>query len=262
MKTDSKEQYSGKPVPQEDTASGIRLNKYLSEAGVCSRREADRLIQAGEVTVDGRTAVMGERVTADQQIQVRGKEIGLKPHRILLAVNKPKGVIVTSEVRKGTTNIDQLLDYPERIFPIGRLDKDSQGLLLMTNDGDLVNKIMRAGNYHEKEYLVRTDRRITEDFLQKMSSGVEILDTITRPCKVEQMGDRSFRIVLTQGLNRQIRRMCEALGYRVLELKRIRIMNIELGDLKTGRYREVTGRELEQLEEMLQGSSSAPIHYE
>lgn len=248
-------------MTETNAAASVRLNKYLSEAGVCSRREADRLIETGKVTIDGVTAVVGSRVEPGAEVCVDGKKVGKKSSRVILAVHKPTGVIVTSEVRKGTRNIDQLVQYPTRVFPVGRLDKDSEGLLLMTNDGDLVNKIMRAGNYHEKEYVVTVDRPITPSFLKTMREGVAILDTVTRPCKVDQIGRKAFRIVLTQGLNRQIRRMCEALNYRVQTLKRERIMNIELGDLPVGTYRELTQEEEQELDALLKNSSSAPIQY-
>lgn len=239
----------------------VRLNKFLSEAGVCSRREADRMIEAGRVLVNGQIAVMGTRVSEKDSVSVDGKPVEQKSERVILAVNKPVGVIVTSEVRKGTKNIDQLVQYPVRVFPVGRLDKDSEGLLLMTNDGDLVNKIMRAGNYHEKEYEVTVDHPITAAFLQQMREGVHILDTVTRPCTVKQTGKQAFRIILTQGLNRQIRRMCEELGYKVRTLKRVRIMEIHLGDIPKGTYRKLTTEEERNLDRMLAHSSSAPIRY-
>lgn len=246
----------------------IRLNKYLSEMGICSRREADRLITAGRVLVDGKPAVMGQKIAEGQKVVCDGRSVGTemsgasagsgRPPRILLAVNKPKGIVCTTSEKDRAENIVQFLRYPERIYPVGRLDKDSEGLLLMTNRGDLVNRIMRAGNYHEKEYQVRVDRPVTPEFLERMAAGVEILDTVTRPCKVEQTGEDSFQIVLTQGLNRQIRRMCEALGYRVIHLKRTRIMNIRLGNLKTGAFRPVTGEEEARLMELLRDSVNAP----
>ena len=217
----------------------VRLNKFLSEAGVCSRREADRLIESGRVTVDGRRAEMGMRVTKDQEVCVGKKVIQKKDRMVLLAVN-----------------------YPTRITYIGRLDKDSEGLLLMTNNGDIINKMMRAGNCHEKEYKVTVNKEVTKEFVRKMSEGVPILDTVTRPCKVEKTGKYKFRIILTQGLNRQIRRMCEYFGYQVTRLERVRVMNIELGNLKSGEYREVTGRELDELYEQLKGSSNNTVYEE
>ena len=229
-----------------------RLNKYLSEAGVCSRREADRLIKEGRVTVDGKRATPGMQVEPGQIVKVGKKEIRDKNCKVVLAVYKPAGIVCT-ESPKEKRNIIRYLNYPIRITYAGRLDKDSEGLLLMTNDGDLINQIMRGRNLHEKEYKVTVDREITEDFIKKMSAGVHIvdeekgLDAVTRPCTVRREGKYTFRIILTQGLNRQIRRMCQACGYRVRTLKRVRIMNIVLGDLKPGEYRKVEGEELEML---------------
>ena len=236
----------------------IRLNKFLSDAGVCSRREADRLAEQGLITVDGETAVVGMKIHPDAQVKVRGKRIKKEEEKVLLAFHKPAGVVCTAEKREKNNVIDYL-NYPLRIYPVGRLDKDSTGLLLLTNDGELVNKIMRAGNYHEKEYIVRVNRPLTEEFCRKMASGVPILDTVTRTCKVEPVDEMTFRIVLTQGLNRQIRRMCEALGYRVIALKRVRIMNIKLGDLKEGAWRRVEGKERETLNQLLASSSSLSV---
>ncbi len=227
----------------------MRLNKYLSDAGYCSRRQADRLVEAGRVRVDGRTAVLGQRIGEGQEILVDGKEIRPDKKKIVLAFNKPKGIVCTTEKRE-KNNIIDYIRYPERIYPMGRLDKDSEGLILLTNDGELMNEILRARNHHEKEYEVRVDRPVTKEFLDRMSRGVEILDTVTRPCQVSQTGTCSFRIILTQGLNRQIRRMCEALGYRVRHLRRYRIMNIRLGDLESGKYRELTGKEYEELQRL------------
>lgn len=240
----------------------IRLNKYLSEAGVCSRREADRMIEAGKVTVDGRRAMSGMRVSEGQRILVDGKAVEREKKMVLLAVNKPVGVVCTTDTRWGDVTVDQLLHYPKRIFYVGRLDKDSEGLLLMTNNGDILNKIMRAGNYHEKEYEVTVDKELTEDFLKRMAEGgIPILDQVTRPCRVKKLGKKRFRIILTQGLNRQIRRMCEYLGYRVVRLVRVRIMNIWLEKLRPGEYREVTAKEQERLYEMLKTSRNH-IEYE
>ncbi|MGN0264294.1 MAG: pseudouridine synthase [Oliverpabstia sp.] len=236
----------------------IRLNKFLSDAGVCSRREADRLAEQGLITVDGETAVVGMKIHPDAQVKVRGKRIKKEEEKVLLAFHKPAGVVCTAEKREKNNVIDYL-NYPLRIYPVGRLDKDSTGLLLLTNDGELVNKIMRAGNYHEKEYIVRVNRPLTEEFCRKMASGVPILDTVTRTCQVEPVDEMTFRIVLTQGLNRQIRRMCEALGYRVIALKRVRIMNIKLGDLKEGAWRRVEGKERETLNQLLASSSSLSV---
>lgn len=236
----------------------IRLNKFLSDAGVCSRREADRLAEQGLITVDGEVAVVGMKIHPDAQVKVRGKRIKKEEEKVLLAFHKPAGIVCTAEKREKNNVIDYL-NYPLRIYPVGRLDKDSTGLLLLTNDGELVNKIMRAGNYHEKEYIVRVNRPLTEEFCRKMASGVPILDTVTRKCRVEPVDEMTFRIILTQGLNRQIRRMCEALGYRVIALKRVRIMNIKLGDLKEGAWRRVEGKEREMLNQLLASSSSLSV---
>ena len=228
----------------------VRLNKYLSEAGVCSRREADRLIESGKVTVDGVTAQMGMRVTAGQIVKVGKKTVSKQDEMIVLAVNKPKGIVCTEDQRE-RDSIVRFLNYPVRVTYAGRLDKDSRGLLLMTNNGDIINQMMRAANRHEKEYKVTVDKVITEQFIKKMSEGVPILDTVTRPCTVKKIGKYTFSIILTQGLNRQIRRMCAAFGYEVKDLVRIRIMNIRLGSLKEGAYRKLTDEELEELYEML-----------
>ena len=228
----------------------VRLNKYLSEAGVCSRREADRLIESGKVTVDGVTAQMGMRVTAGQIVKVGKKTVSKQDEMIVLAVNKPKGIVCTEDQRE-RDSIVRFLNYPVRVTYAGRLDKDSRGLLLMTNNGDIINQMMRAANRHEKEYKVTVDKEITEQFIKKMSEGVPILDTVTRPCTVKKIGKYTFSIILTQGLNRQIRRMGAAFGYEVKDLVRIRIMNIRLGSLKEGAYRKLTDEELEELYEML-----------
>ena len=228
----------------------VRLNKYLSEAGVCSRREADRLIESGKVTVDGVTAQMGMRVTAGQIVKVGKITVSKQDEMIVLAVNKPKGIVCTEDQRE-RDSIVRFLNYPVRVTYAGRLDKDSRGLLLMTNNGDIINQMMRAANRHEKEYKVTVDKEITEQFIKKMSEGVPILDTVTRPCTVKKIGKYTFSIILTQGLNRQIRRMCAAFGYEVKDLVRIRIMNIRLGSLKEGAYRKLTDEELEELYEML-----------
>ena len=230
---------------------GIRLNKFLSEAGICSRREADRLIEAGEVTVDGRAVGMGWRVTGSEVIRCRGRRVQKEERPVLLAFHKPRGIVCTAE-KKEKNNVVDYVNYPVRIYPVGRLDKESQGLLLLTNRGELVNKIMRAGNYHEKEYWVSVDKPVTGEFLQKMSQGVYLkeLGQTTRPCRVKKVGPNSFTMILTQGLNRQIRRMCRTFGYEVRRLTRTRIMNITLGDLPEGQYREITGEELRKLEEL------------
>lgn len=232
----------------------VRLNKYLSEAGVCSRREADRLIESGKVTVDGVRAQTGMRVTPGQTVKVGRKVVSKQDEMIVLAVNKPRGIVCTEE-RRERNSIVRFLNYPVRVTYVGRLDKDSRGLLLMTNNGDIINKMMRAANYHEKEYKVTVDQEITPEFIRQMSSGVPILDTVTRPCRVEKIGKYTFSIILTQGLNRQIRRMCEALGYQVKDLVRVRVMNIRLGSLREGEYRKVTDEEMEELYGLLADSS-------
>ena len=241
----------------------VRLNKYLSEAGVCSRREADRLIEAGKVTVDGNPAVTGMRIRREQEVAVDGKAVESREELILLAVYRPPGVVSTAD-RRERRNIVDFVGYPIRVYPVGRLDKDSEGLILMTNDGSLVNRIMKASNYHEKEYLVTVDRPMTEEFLERMRKGVRIrkaeqgkvlLHAVTRPCQVEKTGRFDFRIILTQGLNRQIRRMCGTLGFEVVSLKRIRILNIELKGMKPGTWRKVTQKEMEELEALLRGSA-------
>ena len=233
----------------------VRLNKFLSEAGICSRREADRLIQLGKVWVDNERATCGMKVLPKQKVRVGHRKVQNKPDMVVLAVNKPAGIVCTEE-RRERNSIIRFLDYPTRITYIGRLDKDSEGLLLMTNNGDIINRIMRASNFHEKEYIVKVNEEITQEFLNKMRNGVEILGTVTRKCQVEQIGKYTFRIILTQGLNRQIRRMCEVLEYKVRSLRRVRIMNIELGDLKEGKYRTLTKTELEDLYQGIQNSSN------
>lgn len=241
----------------EEKQTGIRINKYLSMAGVCSRREADRELLAGHVTIDGKVASAGDRVRKGEQVLFQGNPVRMKDEPVLLVVNKPKGIVCTAQ-KKEKDNIVDFLHYPIRIYPIGRLDKQSEGLILMTNEGDLVNKIMRSGNCHEKEYLVTVNKPLTPRFLRGMAGGVPILNTVTRKCKIERIGKQSFRIILTQGLNRQIRRMCEYFGYRVVSLKRVRIMNICLGGLPVGQYRNVTAQERGQLDEMLKSSRSEP----
>jgi len=235
----------------------VRLNKYLSEAGVCSRREADRLIETGRVTVDGQRAQTGMRIVPGQVVKVGNKVVSKQDEMIVLAVNKPRGIVCTEE-RRERDSIVRFLNYPVRVTYIGRLDKDSHGLLLMTNNGDIINKMMRAANKHEKEYKVTVNKEITEDFLKKMAAGVPILDTVTRPCTVKKIGKYTFSIILTQGLNRQIRRMCEALGYEVKDLLRVRVMNITLDGLKDGQYRKLTDQELNELYDQLKDSSVLP----
>ena len=238
----------------------VRINKYLSEAGVCSRREADRQVEAGNVMIDGKTAVMGMRVYPGQEVLFCGKPVKKEEEMILLAFHKPAGIVCTAEKRE-KNNVVDYIHYPKRIYPVGRLDKDSEGLLLMTNNGDIVNRIMRAGNMHEKEYTVTVNKPVTDAFLRGLSGGVPLveLNVTTRKCRVWQTGKREFHIVLTQGLNRQIRRMCEYFGYRVEKLVRISIMNIELGSLETGKYREVTGAEYRELLRQMKNSSNTTV---
>ncbi len=250
MSNQIKEEFLQKSEP-------VRLNKYLSEAGVCSRREADRLIETGRVTVDGQRAQTGMRIVPGQVVKVGNKVVSKQDEMIVLAVNKPRGIVCTEE-RRERDSIVRFLNYPVRVTYIGRLDKDSHGLLLMTNNGDIINKMMRAANKHEKEYKVTVDKEITEDFLKKMAAGVPILDTVTRPCTVKKIGKYTFSIILTQGLNRQIRRMCEALGYEVKDLLRVRVMNITLDGLKDGQYRKLTDQELNELYDQLKDSSVLP----
>lgn len=230
----------------------VRLNKYLSNAGVCSRRQADVYIEAGRVTIDGQVALVGEKVNSTQTICIDGKPIKEEQDLIFLAFNKPKGIVCTTS-KKDPDNIVDYLNYGKRIYPIGRLDKESEGLILLTNKGELVDKILKSRNYHEKEYIVRVNKTITTSFLNEMRKGVPILETVTRPCEVIQMGENTFRIILTQGLNRQIRRMCEYLDYRVVALKRVRVMNINLGKLQSGGYRNVTANELAELKRVVKG---------
>ncbi len=247
-------------LQKKDGSEGVRLNKYISESGYCSRREADRLIEQGAVRIDGQPPQMGVRVLPGQQVTVNGKILEKEEEKILLAFHKPRGVVCTTDTRWGDVTVNELLNYPRRVFSIGRLDKDSEGLLLLTNQGDILNKILKAGNAHEKEYLVTVDRKVTEDMLDLLAKGVylEELDTVTKPCRVEKTGDRQFKIILTQGLNRQIRRMCQKAGCRVVRLVRLRVMNIELGGLKPGEYRRITGEEAAQMNRLLRGSSNHP----
>ena len=232
-----------------------RINKYLSEAGYCSRRAADKLILAGRVTINGTTAELGSKVDLNDLVLVDGKSIIKKDDNyVYIAFNKPIGIVCTTDTKAEKDNIIDYINFPIRIFPIGRLDKPSEGLILLTNDGDIVNKILRARNNHQKEYVVRVNRPISQEFVRKMSSGVPILDTVTQPCTVEKLDKFTFRIILTQGLNRQIRRMCEYLGYEVTKLKRIRIMNIHL-DLPVGNWRNLTAIELNKLNALLSDSS-------
>ena len=233
-----------------------RINKYLSEVGYCSRRRADRLIEEGKVKINGEISEIGTKVDDCDLIEVEGQIIkkSTKQKKIYLAFNKPVGIVCTTNREVEPDNIIDFIKYPKRIFPIGRLDKLSEGLIFLTNDGDIVNKILRARNNHEKEYIVSVNRPINREFIQTMSNGVEILETKTKNCYAKQMGPKKFKIILTEGLNRQIRRMCESLGYRVQSLKRVRIMNIKL-DIPVGKYREFTKKELIKLNELLENSS-------
>lgn len=232
-----------------------RINKYLSEVGYCSRRAADKLIEAGRITINGVVPEMGTKVKPGDEVRVDGKLIEANEEKpVYIAFHKPVGIVCTTDTRVEKDNIIDYINYPSRIFPIGRLDKPSEGLILLTNDGDIVNKILRARNNHDKEYLVTVNRPITKEFVKKMSGGVPILDTVTRECVVEKIGVCQFRIILTQGLNRQIRRMCEYLGYRVVELKRVRIMNIKL-DIPLGKWRNLTKSELSELNRLIANSS-------
>lgn len=239
---------------------GVRINKFLSEAGVCSRREADRRIENKNVTIDGEIAEPGSRVYAGQEVCFMGKIVRKEEEKILIAVHKPVGVVCTAEKRE-KNNIIDFIHYPKRIYPMGRLDKDSSGLILMTNQGELVNKVMRAGNRHEKEYIVTVNKPISDFFLRGMAGGVPLaeLGVTTRKCEVKKLGKRKFGIILTQGYNRQIRRMCEYFDYRVEELKRVRIMNIELGDLEPGKYRHITAEEYDTLMKLTAHSKNTPI---
>ena len=237
-----------------EKTTGTRLNKYLSEIGHCSRRAADKLIDQDRIRVNGKAVVMGQKVSSKDRIEVDG--ILVEDHQegnIYIAFNKPTGIVCTTDTRVEKDNIIDYINYPSSIFPIGRLDKPSEGLILLTNDGDSVNKILRARNNHEKEYIVTVNKPVTQEFIEKRANGVPILDTITRKCVVEQIHKNQFRIILTQGLNRQIRRMCEYLNYRVVKLKRIRIMNIEL-NVGIGKYRDLTKKEFTELQKLIADS--------
>ncbi len=233
----------------------VRLNKFLSDAGVCSRREADRLTEAGKITINGEVAVLGSKVTDTDVVKVNGEEVSREEEQIIIAFNKPEGIECTAQ-KDNPDNIIDYIGYEKRIYPIGRLDKNSRGLILLTNDGSIVNGILKASNFHEKEYIVTVDKEITGEFIEAMSSGVTILDGVkTRPCEVKKTKKHEFNIVLTQGLIRQIRRMCKALGYNVNKLQRVRIMNIELGNLGMGKYRNLTDTEVEQLLDQIKDSN-------
>ncbi|MBQ8963974.1 MAG: pseudouridine synthase [Clostridia bacterium] len=233
-------------MTMENQATGKRLNKFIADSGHCSRREADRLIQEGRVWLDGRVGVLGDRVQPGMAVTVDGKPLSGEGEKVYLLLNKPRGIVCTADPRE-PMNVVDYLGYPSRVFPVGRLDKDSEGLLLLTSDGEIVNRVLRAAGGHEKEYEVQIDRPVTPEFVRRMSEGVPILDTVTLPCRVRRTGERSFNIILVQGLNRQIRRMCEALGANVTHLRRIRIMNLRLGRLQPGQWRELTKAELTEL---------------
>lgn len=227
----------------------IRLNKYLASCGICSRREADRLIEQGRVQVNGETALMGQTVTAEDEIKVNKKLVQGRSNKVVLAYYKPIGVVCTEKDKYADKKVTDMIKYPVRVTYAGRLDKDSEGLLLLTNDGDLINAMMRGANRHEKEYVVKVDKKITPDFLSDMEKGVHLkeLELTTRPCEIREIGPYTFQIILTQGVNRQIRRMCETLGYQVKSLKRIRVMSIKADGLKPGEYRELNSSEMKQL---------------
>lgn len=236
---------------------GKRLNKYLADSGFCSRREADRLIAAGKVLVDGRLGVLGDRVLPGMRVEAAGKVLSGESPRVYLALNKPVGIVCTADQRE-PLNVVDYIGYPARIYPVGRLDKESGGLLLLTSDGEIVNRILRAAGGHEKEYLVVVDKALSPDFLKAMAEGVEILGRRTLPCRIQQLTVNSFRLVLVQGMNRQIRRMCEALGYRVRSLKRVRIMNITLEGLEPGEWRHLTQAEVEEMLRLSDAGRTAP----
>ena len=238
-----------------ESGKQTRINKYLSEVGYCSRRAADKLIEEGRVTINGSVPEMGTKISDGDEVRVDGKLVSEPTEKpVYIAFNKPIGIVCTTDTRVEKDNIIDYINYPKRIFPIGRLDKMSEGLIFLTNDGDIVNKILRARNNHEKEYLVNVNKPITPEFIEQMSNGVPILDTVTRKCKVEQITKNRFKIVLTQGLNRQIRRMCEHLDYKVVKLKRTRIMKVEL-DIPVGQYRDLTPKELAEINSMVENSS-------
>jgi 23S rRNA pseudouridine2604 synthase len=232
------------------------LNKYISETGICSRREADKFIEGGRVTLNGVIAVKGNRVAEGDVVLLNGKPLRSNPKRIYIAFHKPRGLTCTTDLRD-KSNVVSYINHTQRIFPIGRLDKDSEGLIFLTNDGDIVNKILRSRNGHEKEYIVVVDKPLAPDFVRRMSNGIPILGTTTKQCAVEKKGQTTFRIILTQGLNRQIRRMCEYMGYEVKKLKRIRIMSMKMDDLAVGKWRYFTETEMKEIEELLEESTNS-----
>lgn len=249
-------QQQNKIIIHEDRPEEIRVNKYISETGFCSRREADKYILQGRVTIDGEKATTGTKIKKGQIVKIDGKKISKEEEIVYIALNKPVGITCTTD-RKIKGNIVDFIGHEKRIFHIGRLDKDSQGLILLTNDGDIVNKILRAGNNHEKEYIVTVNKPIDEEFVRRMGSGIRILGKVTKNCYVSKEGEKTFRIILTEGMNRQIRRMCESLGYEVTKLKRIRIMNIKLGNLKIGEWRDLTEEELRKLNSLIKDSNKS-----
>lgn len=239
---------------EKNNQESTNLNKFISSTGICSRREAERLITAGRVTINGKPTQLGNRVFDGDVVKIDGKPLKAKPKTIYIALNKPVGIVCTTD-SKERKNIVKFVGHPQRLFPIGRLDKPSEGLIFLTNDGDIVNKILRAGNNHQKEYIVSVNRPINDRFAQRMSNGIPILGTVTKKCKVEIINSTTFKIILTQGLNRQIRRMCEYLGYEVTKLKRTRIMNVELGTLKVGEWRELSTEEMNKINALVKSSS-------
>jgi 23S rRNA pseudouridine2604 synthase len=240
-------------MKKQPPEQGIQINKYISNAGFCSRREADKLIEDARVTINDDIALAGSRVHPGDVVAIDGEKLKSKQRPIYIALNKPIGITSTTDM-SDKTNIIRFMNHPKRIFPVGRLDKDSEGLILLTNDGDIVNKILRAGNNNEKEYVVTVDKELTPEMIRQMGAGVRILGEKTKPCYIRQEGQRRFRIILKQGLNRQIRRMCETFGYKVKTLKRIRIMHIELGTLATGKWRYLTPEEMDKLEKALENA--------
>lgn len=237
-----------------DNDNSISLNKFISSTGICSRREADKMIQEGRVTINQEPTKLGNRVFEGDEVAIDGKPLQSKPKTLYIAFNKPVGIVCTTDPKE-PKNIVHYINHKERLFPIGRLDKPSQGLIFLTNDGDIVNKILRAGNNHEKEYIVSVGQPITTDFIRKMGNGIPVLGTVTKKCKVEQLNRFTFSIILTQGLNRQIRRMCSFLGYEVTKLNRVRIMNVELNKLRIGQWRELTDKEMHEINQLIQYSS-------
>ena len=245
---------------ENQTNGGVRLNKFIADSGYCSRREADRLIQEGRVKIDGRVGALGDRVLPGMQVVCDGKRLNGDGKKVYIALNKPRGIVCTADPRE-PMNVVDYVGYPIRIFPVGRLDKDSEGLLLLTSDGEIVNRLLRAAGGHEKEYEVEVDRPLTREFMEKMMRGVPILDTVTLPCRLRRTGERSFNLILVQGLNRQIRRMCEALGYNVRRLRRVRINSLRIGNLAPGQWRELTGGEVDALLRSIAHTSGLPAGY-